>query len=273
MRQQRRLHGKRGARVQEPVARTQDGTAATDRVRRIRRGAHATGCPPQDVVRYYATFGGTPYYLKQIQPSLTYEQNVTELLFDTSGLLHEEPLMLMRQELREPSTYNSVMEAIGSGATKQNKIADRARLSSSASVSKYLTVLSDLGLIERRTPFDEDPKRSRRGLWFVQDPFFSFWYRFGSPRSPDIESGNGATIAETEVFGPRPGHVRGTTIRGSHQTMTGAGESYRRTAVRRLSLRHMVGRQSRDAATDGHRCHRGQSHEQDDSSRRVQMEE
>lgn len=33
-------------------------------------------------------------------------------------------------------------------------------------------------------------------------PVFSFWYRFGSPRSPDIESGNGATIAETEVFGP-----------------------------------------------------------------------
>ncbi len=87
---------------------------------------------PEDAVRYYATFGGTPYYLKQVQPSLTYEQNVEELLFDTSGLLYEEPLMLMHQELRDPATYNSVMNAIGAGATKQNKIADQAGLTAAS---------------------------------------------------------------------------------------------------------------------------------------------
>lgn len=32
--------------------------------------------------------------------------------------------MLIRQELRDPTVYNSVMDAIGSGTTRQNKIAD-----------------------------------------------------------------------------------------------------------------------------------------------------
>ncbi|TPF85876.1 ATPase [Bifidobacterium sp. UTCIF-37] len=157
---------------------------------------------PTDVVRYYATFGGTPYYLKQIQADLTYEQNVTELLFDTSGLLYEEPLMLLRQELRDPSTYNSVMNAIGAGATRQNKIASQAGLAVESSVSKYLTTLSGLGLIERQVPFGEDPARSRKGLWTIRDPFFSFWYRFVSPHSADIENCDGDIAVRAEVFGP-----------------------------------------------------------------------
>ncbi|MBT1179166.1 ATP-binding protein [Bifidobacterium vespertilionis] len=157
---------------------------------------------PEDVVRYYATFGGTPYYLKQIQSDLPYEENVIDLLFDTSGLLYEEPLMLLRQELRDPAVYNSVMDAIGAGANRQNTIADKAGLSSRSSISKYLAVLADLGLIERHVPFGEDVARSRKGLWQVRDPFFSFWYRFVSPHAPEVESGDGDIAARGEVFGP-----------------------------------------------------------------------
>lgn len=156
----------------------------------------------EDVARYYATFGGTPYYLKQIRSDLSYEENVIDLLFDTSGLLYEEPLMLLRQELRDPAVYNSVMNAIGAGANRQNLIADKAGLSSSSSVSKYLAVLADLGLIERHVPFGKDSARSRKGLWRIRDPFFSFWYRFVSPHSPEVESGDGDIAARGEVFGP-----------------------------------------------------------------------
>ena len=157
---------------------------------------------PAEAVRYYATFGGTPYYLRQIRPDLTYERNVTQLMFDVSGLLYEEPLMLLRQELRDPSTYNSVMDAIGGGATRQNDIAQQAGVTSAGSISKYLSTLSALGLIERRVPFGDDPARSRKGLWFVQDPFFAFWHRFVSPNLPAVENGDGDIAARTEVFGP-----------------------------------------------------------------------
>ncbi|NEG88826.1 ATP-binding protein [Bifidobacterium aerophilum] len=157
---------------------------------------------PIDVVQYYATFGGTPYYLKQIRANLSYEQNVGRLLFDTSGLLYEEPLMLLRQELRDIAVYNSVMEAVGSGATRQNKIAGKAGLATSSSVGKYLSVLSDLGLIERRVPFGDNPTHTRKGLWVIGDPFFAFWYRFVGPNSDRIERGDGELAVETDVIGP-----------------------------------------------------------------------
>lgn len=156
----------------------------------------------QDVVRYYATFGGTPYYLKQVQPELSYEQNVTELLFDTSGLLYEEPLMLLRQVMREPAVYNSVMDAIGSGANRVSSIADRAGLAKASNAGKYLATLAELGLIERQVPFGEDPAHSRKGLWTIRDPFFAFWYRFVSPNSPSVENGDGDIVARNRVFGP-----------------------------------------------------------------------
>lgn len=156
---------------------------------------------PQDVVAYYASLGGTPYYLEQLRPELSYQQNITNLMFDISGLLYEEPLMLLRQELRDPTVYNSVMNAVGEGNTKQGKIANFVGIDS-PNVSRYLATLNDLGLIERELPFGENPVHSRKGLWKIRDPFFAFWYRFVSPNIANIENGDGSIVANAKVFGP-----------------------------------------------------------------------
>ena len=103
---------------------------------------------PREVVRYYATFGGTPYYLAQINDGESYLDNINGLFFETSGLLYEEPLMLLRQELREPSLYNSILYAVASGATSPKGIAERAGVES-GTTSRYLKTLEDLGLTAR----------------------------------------------------------------------------------------------------------------------------
>ena len=94
-------------------------------------------------------------------------------MFDISGILYAEPQMLIRQELREPATYTSVLDAIGSGATNPKQIAERAGIDP-ATVSSYLAALTRLGLVTREVPFGEDPSRSRKGLYYLNDPFFAF---------------------------------------------------------------------------------------------------
>lgn len=158
------------------------------------------GLSPETLVQTYATFGGTPYYLNQVDASLSYEENVASLMFDPSGLLYEEPLMLLRQELREPSLYNSVLGAIASGATKPKAIAERAGVEQS-SLGPYLRTLDGLGLIERRVPFGEHPERSRKGMWRVADPFFAYWYRFVRPSMQAIEVGAGSMAAREMAAG------------------------------------------------------------------------
>ena len=148
----------------------------------------------EQAVTFYATFGGTPYYLAQIRPDESYAENVARLFFDPSGLLYAEPQMLMRQELMEPALYMSVLDAIASGATKPQAISERSGVARQ-SVGRYLKTLESLMLIERRVPFGESLAHSRKGIYRIKDPFFAFWYRFVSPYIAAIETGSGRAAA------------------------------------------------------------------------------
>ena len=158
------------------------------------------GLSAEQHIAYYATFGGTPYYLAQIDSGGTYEENVSNLMFDTSGILYEEPLMLLRQELREPALYNSILDAVGSGETVSKRIAERAGVNPN-SMSKYLKTLIDLGILEKEVPFGENPATSRKAAYRLADPFFAYWYAFVSKNVGAIEAGAGAAAACRTAFG------------------------------------------------------------------------
>ena len=142
---------------------------------------------------YYATLGGTPFYLNQIDPALGFARNIAELCFDTGGLLYEEPLMLLRQELREPANYLSVLNAISSGRNTPKLIAEAVGIPPS-SMTFYLDTLARLGIIERSVPFGEKPHVSRKGLWHIRDPFFAYWFQFVNPNVQAIENGMTETV-------------------------------------------------------------------------------
>lgn len=152
------------------------------------------GYTPQQCIELYAMLGGTPYYLEQIDPNASIGENTERLFFDIAGLLYAEPQMLLRQELREPALYTSVLDAIASGATAPKAIANKAGVEET-SVGKYLATLIGLDLIEKITPFEAGP-RSRRSIYRIKDPFFAFWYRFVSPQIGAIEVGAGHAAAQ-----------------------------------------------------------------------------
>lgn len=145
-------------------------------------------CTPQERISYYAAFGGTPYYLEALDRSSPFEQNVARLYFSRTGLMYDEPAMLLRQELRDPSTYSSVLRAIAHGANRLNLIADHAHVQTS-SLTAYLRTLCDLGIVECLVPHGE-PERSKRSIYRIADPV-SFWYRFVSPVATAVEAGLG----------------------------------------------------------------------------------
>ncbi|WP_165251942.1 ATP-binding protein [Adlercreutzia sp. ZJ304] len=161
-----------------------------------------------DAFRYYACIGGIPYYLAQVDRSLSFNENMLELFFSPEGFLFGEPTSLLRQELREPSLYNSILRAIAHGANKQNEIANKTGIERSH-LPRYLRVLIELGIVERVVPFGEDAQRSRKGIYRLRDACYAFWYRFVSPVVGDIESGAGELAFRTvtpETLGEHLGH-------------------------------------------------------------------
>lgn len=156
---------------------------------------------PLDAIRYYATFGGTPYYLARLRESDGYESNVLRLCFDSLGALREEPMMLLRQELREPAAYYSVLQAIAGGSTTPKLIAEHAGVETDA-IGKYLKTLVELRLVERNVPFGDDPAKSRKSMYRIADPFFAYWFRFVARNASIIESGLSEAVARKLAFGP-----------------------------------------------------------------------
>lgn len=149
---------------------------------------------PQEAFQAYGCFGGVPYYLEQVDQSLSLRDNLREQFFDATGFLYGEPQMLMRQELNEPALYNSILRAIGGGLTRQGEIASRVGMETT-SVPRYLATLCDLGIVEHIYPFGDNPQSSRKGLYRIKEAAFAFWYRFVMPRTAMIEEGMGPLVA------------------------------------------------------------------------------
>jgi AAA+ ATPase superfamily predicted ATPase len=157
------------------------------------------GVSNEDKIRYYACIGGTPHYLGQLDPNISFEENLTELYFDPHGYLFSEPVMLLQQELREPVMYNSVLSAIATGSSRLNDISMKLG-EEPAKTGKYLKTLMDLRILRRDIPFGENPERSRKGLYKIADNCYRFWYKYVFLNSAGIETGAGRFVAASMVF-------------------------------------------------------------------------
>ena len=117
-------------------------------------------------------------------------------LFNPASYLYEEPENLLRQELREPAVYNSVVKAVSDGATKLGEIATRAGIDKS-SCSTYVKTLMNLGIICKETP--ANGKEGSKSIYKINDHFFRFWYRFVPRNIAAIQTGRIAKIYRTSV--------------------------------------------------------------------------
>ena len=147
---------------------------------------------PEDQAILYGATGGIPEYLSRINRHLSLERNLIDLFFDESGRLFEEPVNLLKQELREPATYHSIISAIAGGASRLNEIAGKTGLETSG-CSNQITSLIALGIIRKETPVTESAT-SRKTIYRLEDSMFLFWYRFVRPNISGITRGIGETI-------------------------------------------------------------------------------
>ena len=151
---------------------------------------------PEAQALLYGITGGIPEYLAKIDPQLSWEDNIKTLFLSESGSLYEEPSNLLKQELREPGTYNSIIEAIATGASKLSEIATKCKLESNK-CGKYLTSLMSLGIVRKETPINE--KAGKKTIYLLDDQMFRFWYRFIFPNMSAIAAGLGADVFEYKI--------------------------------------------------------------------------
>ena len=138
---------------------------------------------PVEAALLYGVAGGTPAYLSMLGPGASAKKLIEEVTRPGSPLL-DEPVWLLRQELREPRTYLAILRAVAEGRVEPSEAAQAAGVDP-RSVGRYVEVLEELDIVERVRPLG----RRRPVHIRFRDNFFRFWFTFILPLRSLIESG------------------------------------------------------------------------------------
>ena len=146
------------------------------------------GWSSEDRIRAYAVTGGVPHYVLQFDPDRSLAWNVEHNVLRRGAVLYQEAELLVREELREPRVYYSILRAISGGATRLGEIAAQVHgASGGGDLTSYLATLRELGLVEYQQP--SVGQSARRGIWAIADPYLRFWFRFVLPNQAQLEHG------------------------------------------------------------------------------------
>ena len=143
--------------------------------------------PFEQAVEQFALTGGVPKYLEFFEDGRPLEEQLKDVVFSKNGFLYEEPNFLLKSVSLTAVNYFSIIKTISDG---NHKIAS-ALGQESSSLTPYLSTLSNLGFIEKRTPITEkNPEKSRKGLYFIADNFLRFWFCYVYPYKGELELDN-----------------------------------------------------------------------------------
>ena len=148
----------------------------------------------RELIEMYAVTGGVPKYIELFRENNDIYQAIDACVLNRSGYLYDEPYFLLQQEVTEIGSYFSVIRAIAAGNSKLSAISTALEIKAT-SLTKYLKTLIDLDILEREVPVTENnPERSKKGLYKIKDNYLRFWFAFVYPNRSFIESGHSEIV-------------------------------------------------------------------------------
>lgn len=162
---------------------------------------------PEALMEIFSVCGGIPAYLRYFSEDADLWENISNAILHRDSVLHNEVSFLLMQELRTPQKYFAILRALSLGRTKINDISQSTGIDRQA-VNKYIDTLMRLRIVGKRIPAFDHPQKSRKGLYFIRDNYFRFWFRFMYPYLTHIEEGRPHIALEhmkagmTQYMGP-----------------------------------------------------------------------
>ena len=170
-------------------------------------GGFFPGKSRKELIEAYAVTGGIPKYIEMFSGYGDVYEAIEKNVLNRSGYLYDEPYFLLQQEVSEIGSYFSILKAIAAGNHKLAAISSALGVKATG-LTKYLKTLIDLDILEREVPVTEnDPEKSKRGLYKIKDNYIRFWFAFVYPNRSFIESGNSAIVMDKIRRSLVPGHT------------------------------------------------------------------
>lgn len=164
---------------------------------------------PNQVVETYAVTGGVPAYLELWNDRQPVWKNIEDLLISPATFFSQEAILLIQDEISQPRTYLSILQAIGAGLKTPKQISDITGISLSH-MGKYLSVLAELRFIRRVLSEDSaDRVKSRNTKYEIRDAYLRFHFEFLYPY-PDLRESRNPQL-NTQIQRAFPAFVGSTS--------------------------------------------------------------
>jgi len=143
-----------------------------------------------ELIELYAVLGGVPKYLELFRDSKDIFQAIEKNILDKNAFLYEEPRFILQNEVNEPVTYFSILETIANGEHKIGNIASKLN-KNVQNITSFISKLIELEILYKDVPITEKlPNKSKKGLYFIKDNFFRFWFSYVLPYKSQLEIEN-----------------------------------------------------------------------------------
>ncbi len=141
-------------------------------------------------IELYAVLYGVPKYLEMFEDSTNIYESIEKNILNPNAYLYNEPQFILQNEVNAPVTYFSILEIIAGGEHKIGNIAGKLN-KNVQNITSFISKLIELDIIYKDVPITEsNPSKSKKGLYFIKDNFFRFWFNYVLPHKSQLEIGN-----------------------------------------------------------------------------------
>ncbi|MBO7143488.1 MAG: ATP-binding protein [Salinivirgaceae bacterium] len=131
----------------------------------------------RDIAECYMVMGGIPFYLKQISPTISFNNNIDQMFFGTTPLLAGEFNALYSTLFKNPEPYMKIVEALSKknlGLTR-NEIITASKLPDNGVFTRLLDDLCASGIVSAYNFFGSVKKNT---IYQLCDFYTLFYFRF-----------------------------------------------------------------------------------------------
>lgn len=146
-------------------------------------------------VEEYSVWGGVPRYWELREEYSGLWEAIKSMMLTVTGVLYDEPKRLFLDDMQSTVQSESLMSVIASGANRLSEIAARMGRESTT-LSASIDKLIQMNYIRREIPFGESPKKSKKGVYRINDPLMNFYYTYIIPNMSAIGRGRSSYVSD-----------------------------------------------------------------------------
>jgi len=146
-------------------------------------------------IEEYCVWGGVPRYWELREEYTSLIESIYATLLGPTTVLYDEPKKLFLDDMKVTVQSESLMSVIAGGANRLSEIA-ACMGREATSLSAPLDRLIRMAYIRREIPFGESHKKSKRGIYRINDPMMDFYYTFIMPNMSSLGRGRKKLVME-----------------------------------------------------------------------------